>query len=273
MGTVKQQQQLMGGERCNTREWDKQCVLSICMQDDKSEGSQAQSGEALQVMSACSKVIVASTVQFNSPSLLPSSCWQSVSSFTGRYEQVPTEELVDADGLLGRLTPCLSTMFSAMTPNPVSFTAFTTVCHVRGRVPVPAWLEVHLPNKSSIQSAGLPPLPVLMASMIWYSTCRKVPKCLHCASSWWFKALIMSVAKGEKDRISCMCSKAHCSSTTDSPAVSGAGGVRGGRVTDVAASETDTVEGGSADGSKEERDGDGIRHICIYTVPHKHGIS
>ena len=118
------------------------------------------------MMSASSKVIAASTVHFNSPSLLASSCWQSVSSFTG-YEQVPTKELVDADGLLGRFTPCLSAMFSAMTPNPVSFTASTTVCHVRGRVPVPAWLEVHLPNKSNIQSAGLPPLPVLMASMVW----------------------------------------------------------------------------------------------------------
>ena len=54
----------------------------------------------------------------------------------------------------------------------------------------------------------------------------------------------MSVVKGEKDRISYMCSKAHCSSITDSPALSGGGGVRGGRVTDVAASEADTVEGG-----------------------------
>ena len=62
VGTVKQQQQLMGGERCNTREWDRQYVLSIWMQDDKSEGSHAQSGEALHVTSACSKVIVASTV-------------------------------------------------------------------------------------------------------------------------------------------------------------------------------------------------------------------
>ena len=65
----------------------------------------------------------------------------------------------------------------------------------------------------------------------------------------------MAVAKGEKDRISCMCSKAHCSSITDSPALSGAGGVRGGRMMDVAASEADTIEGGSADGSREERDG------------------
>ena len=56
---------------------------SACIQDDNSEGSHAQSGEALQVMSACSKVIVASTVHFNSLSLLPYSCWQSVSSFTG----------------------------------------------------------------------------------------------------------------------------------------------------------------------------------------------
>ena len=41
------------------REQDKQYVLSICMQDDKSEWSHAQSGEALQVMTASSKVIVA----------------------------------------------------------------------------------------------------------------------------------------------------------------------------------------------------------------------
>ena len=67
----------------------------------------------------------------------------------------------------GRFTPCLSAKVSAMAPNPVFFTASTTVCHVRGSFPVPAWLEVHLPNRSSIQSAGLPPLPVLMASIIW----------------------------------------------------------------------------------------------------------
>ena len=48
---------------------------SACMQDDKSEWSHARSREALQVMSACSKVIVASTVHFNSPSLLSFSCW------------------------------------------------------------------------------------------------------------------------------------------------------------------------------------------------------
>ena len=56
---------------------------SACIQDDKSEWSQARSREALQVMSACSKDIVASTVHFNSPSLLPSSCWQPVSSCAG----------------------------------------------------------------------------------------------------------------------------------------------------------------------------------------------
>ena len=53
----------------------------------------------------------------------------------------------------------------------------------------------------------------------------------------------MSVPKGETDRRRCcMCSKAHCSSITDSLAVSGAGGVRG--VRDAAASETDTIKGG-----------------------------
>ena len=31
----------MAGEGCNAREQDKQCVLSICMQDDMSEGSHA----------------------------------------------------------------------------------------------------------------------------------------------------------------------------------------------------------------------------------------
>ena len=75
MGTVKQQQQLMGGERVQYSEWDRQYALSICIQDDKSEWSHVQSGEALQVMSASSKVIVASTAHFNAPSLLPSSCW------------------------------------------------------------------------------------------------------------------------------------------------------------------------------------------------------
>ena len=44
-----------------------------------------------------------------------------------------------------------------------------------------------------------------------------------------------------------MCSKAHCSSITDSPTVSGAGGVGGVRVV-VASSETGTTEGGVADG-------------------------
>ena len=57
-------------------------VYSACMQDDKSEWSNAQLGEALQVMSASSKVM-ASTVHFNSLSLLSSSCWQPVSSFAG----------------------------------------------------------------------------------------------------------------------------------------------------------------------------------------------
>ena len=57
-------------------------MYSDTMEDDKSEGSHAHSGEALQVMFACSKVIAASNVYFNSPSL-PSSCWQSVSLFAG----------------------------------------------------------------------------------------------------------------------------------------------------------------------------------------------
>ena len=58
----------------------------------------------------------------------------------------------------------------------------------------------------------------------------------------------MAVAKGEKDkRGRCyMCSKAHCSSITDSPAVSGAGGVRGVRV--AVSSKTGTTEGWVADG-------------------------
>ena len=43
-----------------------------------------------------------------------------------------------------------------------------------------------------------------------------------------------------------MCSNIHCSSITDSLAVSGAGGVGG--VRDVAASETGMTEGGVADG-------------------------
>ena len=49
-----------------------------------------------------------------------------------------------------------------------------------------------------------------------------------------------------------MCSKAHCSSITDSPAVSGAGGVGGVRV--VAGSETGTTVNRRVDGSREERE-------------------
>ena len=30
MEAVKQQQQLMGGERCNTREWDRVCTQLAC---------------------------------------------------------------------------------------------------------------------------------------------------------------------------------------------------------------------------------------------------
>ena len=66
-----------------------------------------------------------------------------------------------------RVTPCLCARFSAMTGNPVAFTAFATVCQVRGRAPVPAWLEVHLPSRSSMQSSGLPSLSTLMLSMVW----------------------------------------------------------------------------------------------------------
>ena len=46
-----------------------------------------------------------------------------------------------------RVCPCLCAKFSAKAPNPVAFTASTTVCQVRGRVPVPVWLEVHLPKQ------------------------------------------------------------------------------------------------------------------------------
>ena len=66
-----------------------------------------------------------------------------------------------------RVSPCLCAKFSAIALNPVSFTASTTVCQVRGRVPVPAWLEVHLPSRSSIQSSGLPRRLVSMLSMVW----------------------------------------------------------------------------------------------------------
>ena len=58
----------------------------------------------------------------------------------------------------------------------------------------------------------------------------------------------MAVPKGERDRTwCCMCSKAHCNSITDSPAVSGAGGVGAG-VMDVPSPETGTTEDGVADG-------------------------
>ena len=71
----------------------------------------------------------------------------------------------------------------------------------------------------------------------------------------------MSVAKGETDRrgLCYMCSKAHCSSITDSPAVSGAGGVRGAR--DVASSETGTTDDGVADGMQGGDRGCTIRRL------------
>ena len=97
-----------------------------------------------------------------------------------------------------RVSPCSCAKFSAMAPNPIFFTASTTVRQVRGRCPVPAWLVVHLPSRSSMQSSGVPPLFNLMASMVWYSTSRKVPKCCHFASSWWLRALTMSAGKGEE---------------------------------------------------------------------------
>ena len=75
----------------------------------------------------------------------------------------------------------------------------------------------------------------------------------------------MSVAKGETHkRRCCMCSKAHCSSITDSPAVSGAGGVGGGRA-DVASSETDTTEDAVA-GMQGIQIGSTIRWISF--LPH-----
>ena len=66
-----------------------------------------------------------------------------------------------------RVSPCFCAKFSAMVLNPVFLTASTTVCQVRGRVPVPAWLEVHLPSRSSMQSSGLPRRLVSMLSMVW----------------------------------------------------------------------------------------------------------
>ena len=51
-----------------------------------------------------------------------------------------------------------------------------------------------------------------------------------------------------------MCSNAHCSSITDSPAVSGAGGAGGG-VIDVVESETGSTVDRRVDGSAGKREG------------------
>ena len=88
-----------------------------------------------------------------------------------------------------KCTLCFFAKSCARTPHPVSFTASTTVCHVRGRVPVPVSLAVHLLTSSSIQSAGIPLLSISMAFKIELSTPRQMPKRSHFASKWYLRAL------------------------------------------------------------------------------------
>ena len=70
----------------------------------------------------------------------------------------------------------------------------------------------------------------------------------------------MSVAKGDKDRTSCMCNNVHCTLITDSLAVFSAEGVGGG-VMDVAASETGTTEDREVDGMQGGERGSKIRRL------------
>ena len=102
-----------------------------------------------------------------------------------------------------QFTPYFSATSSAIFGNPVFFTASTIVCHVRGTVPVPSSLEVHLSSKSSMQSSGLPRLLDSMMSMIFGSTRRWVPKYLHRASSRWLRTSTMSAGKGSNKTLWC----------------------------------------------------------------------
>ena len=75
---------------------------------------------------------------------------------------------------------------------PESFTAFTTVSHVRGSWPVPSSSLNHLVTRSNMQSA----LPLLSFSMMFISVDskrRQLPKCLQLGSTWFVSASVISV--------------------------------------------------------------------------------
>ena len=94
-----------------------------------------------------------------------------------------------------RVTPCFCASSFASGSNPVSLTASTTVCHVRGRSPVPLWQFTHLLTRSSIQSLVLPKLSLFMASISMGSTPRKLPNSFHFASTVCPNAFIISVQR------------------------------------------------------------------------------
>ena len=75
---------------------------------------------------------------------------------------------------------------------PESFTAFTTVSHVRGSWPVPSSSLNHLVTRSNIQSL----LPLLSFSMMFISVeskRRQLPKWFHLGSTWFLRAFVISV--------------------------------------------------------------------------------
>ena len=79
-------------------------------------------------------------------------------------------------------TPCCSANCSARSPLPVCFTACTTVCHVRGRSPVPLSWPSHL-SSSCKKQVFTSKLFLLIPSMTEGFTYRYVPNDLHWASN------------------------------------------------------------------------------------------
>ena len=82
----------------------------------------------------------------------------------------------------GSCTPCCSANCSARSPLPVCFTACTTVCHVRGRSPVPFSWPSHL-SSSRKRQVSTSELSLLIPSMTEDFTYRYVPNNLHWASN------------------------------------------------------------------------------------------
>ena len=91
------------------------------------------------------------------------------------------------------VTPNFLASSSASCLCPESFTAFTTVAHVRGRSPVLSSLLTHLVTRSSIRSVDF-----LLSVSIWSisveSKRRLLPKCLQSALTWFPSASVISVS-------------------------------------------------------------------------------